>query len=150
LVGPKGQDLVVAVAPTSLRGCGVLCSSASGSEASQVSKVFGSVAFGFSIAPGIGVTWQGAEPLTYVTPLEGTQPYEIDGRFSLTFEGITQTEFKNFLTLPDVLTEPFFLYDDSSALWIWQLEHVLLTGYTAQIVEVDTYNLELDFARLRH
>lgn len=149
LIGPRSQDLVVPTTPANQRGFGLYCGCLSGSQAAIFSKLYAGGAFGFSVPPNRGVQWQDLPPETYAVPLKGTKPYEIERSFSLTFAGVKQSERTQFL-LYDGFYSPFFLYDSTGDIWQHKLEHVILTGFTETMLEVDTYTITMEFARLRH
>jgi hypothetical protein len=149
LVGPRSQDLVMPAVATSLRGVALRSAPYSGSEASMFSKLYAGGAFAFSAPPNLNPSWTDYPPETYVTPLRGTMPYEVERSFSLAFFGVQQSEYVQFRRY-DWAYEPFFLYDSTGDIWKWKLEHVILTGLTATMNEVNTYTLQLDFYRLRH
>jgi hypothetical protein len=148
-LGPTSQDLVVATSPTNLRGFGLFTAPVSGTEATMFSKLYAGGAFAFSVPPSFGVQWVEYPPETYQTPLKGTMPYEVERSFSLTFDGVAQSEYTQFLRY-DAFNEPFFLYDSTADIWEWQLEHVILTGLQATMNAVNDYTLKMDFYRLRH
>lgn len=112
------------------------------------SKLYAGGAFAFGVPPQRNIEYVDLPPKSYVTTLQGTMPYEVERTFSLTFDGVTQSEYTQFL-LYDAFTTPFFLYDSTGDLWSWQLEHVILSGMTATMNAIDDYTLTMTFNRLR-
>lgn len=148
LVGPRGQDLVIATTPTQLRGVALFSQALSGSEAMAISKFYAGGAFAFGVPPQASIEYTEIAPKNYVTTLQGTLPYEVERSFSMTFFGVTQAEYSQFL-LYDSLYSPFFLYDSTGDIWPWKLEHVILGDLSATMLAVDIYALTMQFYRLR-
>lgn len=153
LIGPRTQDLVVACAPTDLRGLGLSFTPATGSEASQLSKLYGANAFSFTEAvPSFGVNWTTFEPNTLEKSMRGTFLYDVERGFSLSFFGLSETELTSFMSTTNLYHWPFFIYDEDQEIWEWKLEHVILAGLEARMLmpSFRTYELELRLLRLRH
>ena len=153
LIGPKAQDLVIAVdVDTSLRGVGISADPVAGTEAVQISKLYGAIAFTFDplTVPSREATWEDLPPGTYYEPLLGSRPYEVERRFTLTFEAVTMAQIENFKAIPQLFYWPFFLYDQNADLWKWKLEHVILEGFEVSVRTNLYYDLTINFLRLRH
>lgn len=151
LVGPRSQDMVVATSPTDLRGVAVFSQPLSGgSEAMMFSKLCAGSSFSFSVPPRAGVSWRTFPPETYIAPMQGTLPYEVERGFSLLFDGVAQSEVTSFIARAQLFNWPFYLYDSTGDFWQWKLEHVILTDILVEMRERDNYAVQLEFARLRH
>lgn len=150
LVGPTSQDMVIETSPSDKRGVAIFTEPLSGTEAMQFSKLCAGTAFQFSVPPRVGLSWRNLTRGTLQTPMRGTLPYEVERSFSLLFQGVGQSEVTSFLASTQLFRWPFFLYDSTGDIWQWKLEHVLLTDILVEILGVDNYAVQLEFARLRH
>ncbi|WZO97257.1 hypothetical protein EP7_004281 [Isosphaeraceae bacterium EP7] len=151
LIGPRQQDLVVECSPADLRGIGILTGALTGSEATQVSKIYGSHGFSFSDAdPSLGVATSTFEPGVRRKVMHGSMEYEVEKQFGLRFEGVAHAELVSFRAVANLFYWPFFLYDAEQAIWPWKLEHVILGGFSATPYVEGYWTLELSFFRLRH
>lgn len=153
LVGWKSQDLVVPVTVTDQQGIGIHCVPKSGTEASQIAKLFGSVAFSLdSSDPSFGVGITKLSPGERRTPMRGTLPYEVECEFTLRFKSVWATEYDALRSATNLLYWPFYLYDPDQTIWEWKLEHVLLGGLQATPAgpNGEFYNVDMQFSRLRH
>lgn len=148
MVGPRTQDMVIATTPTDLRGIALFSQALSGSEAMQISKFYAGGAFAFGVPPQANIEYAEIAPKNYATTIQGTMPYEVERSFSMTFVGVTQAEYAQFL-LYDSFYAPFFLYDSTGDIWPWKLEHVILGSLTATMLEYELYALTMNFFRLR-
>ena len=118
LVGPREQDLVVTVdVGASLRGIGIIGAPSSGTEALQVSKIYGAVSFELDVPPGLNVQWEDLPAQSYSTCLQSSRPYEIERRYSLVFNSISTAKLQAFESLTAIRTAPLFLYDSDQAIF---------------------------------
>lgn len=106
--------------------------------------------FSFNNPPTGPVVWEEfTEPSTANT-MRGTRPFEVEAQITMTWAKVTAAKFTAFKALPKIYYWPFFVYDDQGDFIPWKLEHVILAGWTAQLVYVDTWDLTLNLLRLRH
>lgn len=150
LLGPAAQDLVFPVEPTDHYGIGLALEPGSGTQATQIAKLYGSVAFGFGTNPQLGGQWQPLPPKTFARPLSGGFPYEVEARLSLTFPLISRAKATEFKALSQIRAWPIYLYDPLGAVWNHRLEHVLVEGWVEDIHENDRHTLSISFLRLKH
>lgn len=151
LTGLRSQDLVIPFTQVEKRGIELYSNPVSGTDAQQISKFYGCNSFEFTgYAPKLGVTSENLPIGSYATPLDGDMSYEIEARFSLSYELLTGSLVDNFKALPQLKRWPLFLYDGSQDVWNHKVEHVIIEGWTETIVQADRHNLEINFARLRY
>lgn len=150
LIGPRNQDLLTAVTHTELYGLGIAVAPASGSQAMQISKLGGMAIFSFDVEPEVNASWQHIPENTFITPINGTMPYEIEKRFSIRFPLITRTKAVGFRDIPQILKWPILLYDTTGDVWSHKLEHVLVESVTEDIHFNNRHSLSINFARLKH
>lgn len=151
LIGPKYQDLVVACTPTNLRGVGIASGALTGSEAMQISKLYGANAFSFSSAvPSLGIGVETFLPGAYQKTFHGSMEYEVEKQFSLSFVGVSVSEMEQLLQITNFFHWPLFIYDPNQEIWEWKLEHVIVGGMSVKPLNEDSLELELTFFRLRH
>ena len=150
LEGVNGQDLCFAVSPSNLRGIGISTASVSGTQATQVSKFWGCSSFTFDLEPAFQMNWEPVPEYTFVTPLDGTMPYEIERRFSLTFAGARRAKVTEFRALPNIFKWPMILYDSTGDLWNHKIEHVIIEGYEETVLQNNIHVVSLSCARLKH
>lgn len=153
LIGIKSQDYAISFSASATTVWGVLVSQIAGAEALQFSKMYFSAGFNFArhITPR-ATSWANvpASEKSYAFPLEGDLPYEVEARAQLQWSGVLTSEIDSFLALPTIFEWPIFIYDPSTYLWPWKLEHVIIEGYTLQHVNYDIWNVQLSIARLKH
>lgn len=149
LIGARSQDLVFAVTPVDLRGIGISTKPVSGSQGTQISKFWGCESFDMGVPPSLQLNWETVPEYEYTTPLNGTMPYEIERRYSLTFENVTRAKATAFKALSHVFQWPILLYDPSQDLWSHKLEHVIIESYTETIAQSNVHTIALNVARLK-
>lgn len=150
LIGPTSQDLVFAVTPVDLRGIGISTKPVSGSQATQISKFWGCESFDMGVPPSLQMNWETLPEYSYVTPLDGTMPYEVERRYSLVFENMTRAKATAFKNLSHVFKWPVLIYDPNQELWSHKLEPVIIEAYTETVVQNNIHTIALTCARLKH
>lgn len=151
LIGPRSQDLLAAVSHTDLYGLGVAVAPLGGTtQAMQLSKLGGMASFAFGVEPEVYANWAPIAENTFITPINGTMPYEIEKKFSLRFPFITRAKAIGFRDVPQVFRWPILLYDSTGDIWSHKLEHVLVESYSEEIHRNDVHTLTINFARLKH
>lgn len=150
LIGPRTQDLLVAVSPADLRGFGLSTAVVSATQATQLSKFWGCDSFSFNVEPEVSINWQPLPDYSYFTPLNGTLPYEIERRFTLSFSAVTRAKATAFKALSNLLQWPVLLYDSTGDIWAHKLEQVLIEKITERVAETNLHFFNLSCLRLKH
>mgnify|MGYP000911878280 CR=1 FL=1 len=149
LIGVRDQDYVVSFTRAIGSGWRAYLSFAGATE-NQLSKIYISDGYTFGIDPTTEIQVTQMSESQYVTPIKATRPYEIEAVFNLTWRHVTLAKLTEFREIAQLFYWPLFLYDDAINVIPWQLEHVIVTGWTEVIEHLDSWRITVNFARLRH
>lgn len=149
LIGLNSQDLVIPVTLTEYRGLALSTITASGSEASVLSKFFGCVSKSINGIINKGLEYQEQLAGTKIKSLENQREFEIESIFTLTISDLLKSDIVDLSLYLKYLYMPFFIYDPNQDIWDHKLEHVILINYEEILLEKNNYNLSLTIGRLK-